>query len=227
MSVLRPCRAVIFDMDGVLLDTEPLYTQATNTVLAPFGQRLTWELKRQIMGRDPLFGAELVLSSLDVALEPLVYLEQVDAELRRLLVDTQAMPGAEQWLSELRGLEVPIAVGTSSSRERFELKTRRHLWLRQVSPIICGDDQRVESRKPAPDIFLAAATDLGVAPAHCVVFEDAPSGVAAARAAGMQVVAIAAEGVGKEALAQADVVISGYSDLCREMFQFLKSGDCH
>lgn len=226
MAHMRPCAAVIFDMDGVLLDTEPLYTRATNRVLAAFDAQLSWPLKSRIMGREPMFGAELVLSSLNVPLDPVTYLERVDAELRPLLVQAEPIPGVRLLLAELKRRGVPVAVATSSSRERFELKAERNTWLRELVPIVCGDDHCVKQRKPAPDIFLAAAAALQIEPARCLAFEDSPSGVQAARAAGMQVIGLLAPGLTQEQLAEADMVIESYAEISIEMFHFLNvSGD--
>jgi pseudouridine-5'-monophosphatase len=101
------------------------------------------------------------------------------------------MPGAVRLTEHLHRHGVPQAVATSSDQKHFGLKTSRHQeWFRIFDCIIIGDDPSVERGKPAPDIFLQAAARLGVAAAHCLVFEDSPVGVAAARAAGMPVIAV-------------------------------------
>jgi pseudouridine-5'-monophosphatase len=98
--------------------------------------------------------------------------------------------GAERLVRELVARAIPIAVATSSDRHLFELKTKPHGWFDCFGVVVCGDDPRVTAKKPAPDIFLAAASDLGAEPAQCVVVEDSPAGVEAALAAGMRVVAM-------------------------------------
>ena len=98
------------------------------------------------------------------------------------------MPGAEALTRDLVSAGLRLAVATSSSRRFFDLKTTRHrAWFDAVfSAVLVGDDPRVAAGKPAPDIFLCAAAALGAEPRDCAVVEDAPVGVRAARAAGMQ-----------------------------------------
>merc|ERR1712071_78080 len=102
--------------------------------------------------------------------------------------------GAERLLRHLHSKGVPIALATSSSRENFELKTRQHAEVFSLfSHIVTGSsDPDVKRGKPAPDIFLTCASRFptSVEPHQCLVFEDAPNGVTAARAAGMQVVMV-------------------------------------
>lgn len=102
-----------------------------------------------------------------------------------------SMAGAEALVRHLSAHRVPIAVGTSSSRGSFELKTTRHRdWFALFDTIVTADDPEVGQAKPAPDIFLLAASRLGVAAEDCLVFEDSPFGVTAAKAAGMYAVAV-------------------------------------
>jgi len=115
----------------------------------------------------------------------------------------------------LRARGVPQAVATSSSRFFFDLKTRRHAaWFSEVfDVVVTGDDARLQHSKPAPDIFLLAARDLGAEPASCVVFEDAPVGVEAARAAGMQVIAVPDPAMDRARYADADLVVASLADV--------------
>jgi len=98
----------------------------------------------------------------------------------------------------------------------FELKTQRHPWFAHFDAIVCGDDPLVKNPKPAPDIFLAAARDLGAAPADCLVFEDSPFGVEAARAAGMQVIALPDPAMDRGRYAHADAIVTGFGELTLE-----------
>lgn len=212
MLKYRPS-AVIFDLDGVLLDTEPLYTEATSAVVSRYGKQFSWELKRQTMGTDPVSGAQLVIDALTLPLTADEYLTQRNTLLRDLFRNAPAMPGVEAWLSELRALGLPVAVGTSSISELCAIKWAAHPWLSQLDPKVCGDDPAVTARKPAPDIFLVAAQRLGVAPADCVVFEDSQAGVRAAKSAGMQVIALEDPTGDQSHLDEADLIVSGYAGL--------------
>lgn len=206
-----PPRAAIFDLDGVLLDTEPLYTLAANRVLAPWGKSIDWALKAQTMGGHPLEGARIVLKALRVPLTPEEYVNRRKQELLKLFEKPPAMPGAEMWLATLREANIPFGIGTSSTRELCNVKFRAHPFIQAVTHVVCGDE--VPRRKPAPDIFVEVARRLGHAPSDCLVFEDSPAGVRAARAANMQVIAIGAAELDKSLLAEADWIVSGYAEL--------------
>ena len=185
-----PSTHVLFDLDGVLLDTERLYTEATQAIVGRFGKTFTWAIKRDAMGRDALLSARIVLERLGVPLSPEEFLAERAPILEALVTRCRAMEGAEAFVETLRRRGIPIAVATSSDRPLYERKVRAHPWFALFDAVVCGDDPRVLAKKPAPDIFLVAARELGASPAQCLVFEDSPAGVEAALAAGMRVVAL-------------------------------------
>jgi pseudouridine-5'-monophosphatase len=220
-SLPRPARAVIFDMDGVLLDTEPIYTEATQTLVGRYGKEYTWEIKRRIMGRDPRYGAEVVIQSLELPLSN----EQFQAEMSRLLATlmphAQAMPGAELLVTALHDLGVPIALATSSGRILFGIKSARHPWFSRFDSVVCGDDGGLRY-KPAPDIFLAAAERLRCPPDDCLVFEDSLAGVEAALNANMQVVALLDPRQDRAAFRDATRVVSSYDEVTPAALGFVR-----
>jgi pseudouridine-5'-monophosphatase len=185
-----PPTHVIFDLDGTLVDTEPLYTLAAESILARFGKVFDFGIKRQIMGGGPLVGARFVVEHLGLPLTPKAYLSEREAILREACKTARAMPGAIQLIEGLHARGIPLAIGTSSSRELCQIKLAAQTFGSRFHTIACSDDPGVLEAKPAPDIFLRAAQGLGASPARCLVFEDTPKGVAAARAAGMEVIAV-------------------------------------
>lgn len=208
MALSRPSRAAIFDMDGVLLDTERFYTEATQEIVGRYGHVFDWSLKSNMVGRPAIESARYLVGALRLPMSPEDYLAEREAMLERLMPTAEAMPGARELTDGLAAAGVPRAVATSSHARFFELKISRHRdWFRGFSAIVLGDDPRVERGKPAPDIFLVAARELGVAPADCVVVEDSPAGVAAARAAGMQVIGVPYPGLDPSKLSDADLVL--------------------
>ena len=187
----RPATHVIFDMDGVLLDTERLYTQATQQIVGRFGKTFDWSVKGNMIGRPALDSARYLVETLALPLTPEAYLEERAVIFEELMPTAAAMPGARELTDALVARGIPIAIASSSSRAMFDLKTTRHRdWFATFDIIVLGDDPQVKNGKPAPDIFLVAAQALGANPLDCVVVEDAPAGVQAARAAGMRVVAV-------------------------------------
>jgi pseudouridine-5'-monophosphatase len=189
---------VLFDLDGVLLDTERLYTEATQAIVGRFGKTFTWDIKRDAMGRDADLSARIVLERLGVPLTSQEFLAERGPILESLVARCQAMEGAEAFVRTLVAQGIPVAVATSSDRRLYELKVRSHAWFDLFSAVVCGDDPRVGAKKPAPDIFLVAARDLGAEPPQCLVFEDSLAGVEAALRAGMRVVALPDAAAGPE-----------------------------
>ncbi len=187
------CEAVLFDMDGVLLDTEPLYTVAYDRMLAPYGAHLDRTTKLEIMGRPALRSAAHVIEKFGIPMTPEEFVEKRKPILAELFANAPAVPGAEDFVRALASRGLPIAIATSTGQALFQVKTRSHPWFSLFQAVVCGDDPEVERPKPAPDIFLTAARRLGVTPQRCAVFEDSPTGVQAAAATGGRVFALVRE----------------------------------
>lgn len=215
---------MLFDLDGVLLDTEPLYTDATKTLLEPYGKQFEWSLKREMIGRSDIEGAELLVTRLALPLTAREYLALYEPLLEQLFAAVPAMPGAQELVQALSSRGVPAAVATSSRQRLFLRKSRPHAWFQHFGAVVCGDDPAVKAFKPAPDIFLTAAARLGIAPAECVVVEDSPAGVMAARRAGMQVIALPAPELGDPTLHEADFVAASHAEVHAALFTALDAG---
>jgi pseudouridine-5'-monophosphatase len=189
--VFRKITHVIYDMDGLLLDTEPFYTEATQRIVGRYGLTFEWSLKSQMIGKPARVSAGILVDALKLPITPEDYLRERAVTLAELFPLASAMPGAQRLTEHLARHGIPQAVASSSHANEFELKTTRHReWFACFQYIVLGDDPEVKRGKPSPDIFLTAAKRLGAQPESCLVLEDAPSGVEAARAAGMSVVAV-------------------------------------
>lgn len=182
---------LIYDMDGLLLDTEGIYTEVTQQIVGEYGKVFDWSVKEKIIGRRSIQAAEIIVESLDLPISPQDYLDSRKDVLLEKFKDTEALPGAKEMTTHFFRLGIPQAIATSSSSPMFEAKFEKHKkWFSQFTQIVRGDDPELKEGKPAPDIFLLAAKRLGVDPAECLVFEDAPTGTEAALAAGMSVVVV-------------------------------------
>jgi pseudouridine-5'-monophosphatase len=221
MKLARRSRFAIFDLDGVLLDTEPLYTEATAQVAARFGKVYDWSVKRDCIGRGTLEAARVIIDALALPLSPEALVLERDRVLVELVARAPAIAGAEAFTRALAARGVPLAIATSTEAPLYAIKAARHRdWLALFRAAVCGDDPRVARSKPAPDIFLAAAQDLGAPPETCVVFEDSPFGVEAAVAAGMQVIALPDPAMDRARYAGAHAVVAGFADLTIEQLGF-------
>src|SRR5579872_3289027 len=209
----EPPTYALFDLDGVLLDTEDFYTQATQAVVGRYEKTLDWSLKVRTMGRDARLSAKLIVEELGIPLTPEALLAETMPILESLFARTPAKPGAEAFVRGLRARGLPMAVATSTGRRWYDLKVQGHAWFDAFTAVVCGDDPRVVAKKPSPDIFLAAAQDLGAEPGRCVVFEDSPAGVQAARAAGMRVIALPDPRAGREHFDGANAVVDGWGEV--------------
>jgi HAD superfamily hydrolase (TIGR01509 family) len=182
---------ILYDMDGLLLDTEPFYTQVTQAIVSRYGHNFEWSLKSRMMGKKATDSARILVDALKLPIAPEDYIRERESMLLSLFPTAQPMPGAQRLTRHFADHGVPQAVASSSHRRDYELKITRHReWFACFQCVVLGDDPNIKHGKPAPDIFLTAAAGLGAEPSRCLVFEDAPSGVEAARAAGMAVIAV-------------------------------------
>jgi beta-phosphoglucomutase-like phosphatase (HAD superfamily) len=182
---------VVYDVDGLLIDSERYYLEAYKQIAARYGKVFDWSLKSKTIGRRAEESARIITQALDLPLTPDQWLEIRKSLLEELFPLSEPMPGALRLTRHFHQNRVPQGIATSSDRRYFDIKTRRHkAWFAIFDCFISGDDPAVHRGKPAPDIFLECAIRMNVEPARCLVFEDSPAGVEAARAAGMYAIAV-------------------------------------
>jgi HAD superfamily hydrolase (TIGR01509 family) len=181
--------AVIFDLDGVLADSEPWWNEIDAKLLAEYGVTYRGEHHRNVLGVSYRLAVEFYKKAfhLSVSTDELMRL-RAQIAIDFFATRVGLFPSAKEVLQELRQMNLRLAVATSSVSASARPFLERHQLIALFEVILTGDE--IKRGKPAPDIYLRAAEKLGVAANACLVIEDALSGIAAAKAAHMRVVAI-------------------------------------
>ncbi len=204
-------RAVVFDMDGVLADSEPVYMAAANAVLAHEGKVITPEQHERIMGHGVEDSWRTLIDELELPGRMDDYIREYDEELcRRLAEVSEPLPGVRELVGDLRRRGLPIAVASSSWPGWIEALLGG-IGLRDAFDTLVSATM-VAHPKPAPDLYLLAAERLGQRPGDCIAVEDTPTGLRSAKAAGMLAVQVRASSTAFPPLEQADVVIDTLRD---------------
>jgi HAD superfamily hydrolase (TIGR01509 family) len=182
--------AVVFDCDGTLVDSEPLAWRAWEDELAAHGYKLTKADLQRTRGRSYRDTHAHFAEQVEALPDSKAFWPGFSGRLFQL-IDAELSPfeDAVQTARELHARGIPIAIASSSPRERLD-RTLAAAGLGDLFHVTVAGDE-VALGKPAPDLFLAAAERLGVAPEDCVAVEDSPPGVESALAAGLTVVAVA------------------------------------
>jgi len=204
-------RAVVFDLDGVLWDGEPVYYAAFNRVLEPLGHHLPEAEYDQIMGHSVEAAWEWVLKRFDISEPPEPFYDTYDAAVLEMLKEPiEPLPGVRELVAELRDRGVRIAVASASLRQWVDA-TLDGIGLRTEFQTTVSASE-VENAKPAPDLYAKAAQRLGVMPSRCLAVEDTTAGIASAKAAGLFAIQLRAASTALPPIAEADLVIDDYSD---------------
>jgi len=180
-----PVRALIFDMDGLLVDSEDLAAGALRRFLAEHGHEMHDGTMERTLGRRLPEAIAIVAEAYGLQGDLPALVDRYDTlRLDALRGNVRAMPGAREILDWAEAAGIPMALASSSLRTHVGLSLAEARLAGRFDAEVCGDE--VERGKPAPDMFLLAAERIGAAPEGCGVLEDAPAGLAAAHAAGMR-----------------------------------------
>ena len=184
-----PICALIFDMDGLLVDSEPVAERAMADFLRRHGHELRPEVSGQLIGRRAAEGIALIAAAYGLPGDLDEYVRVFDEmRLAALVGNLRPMPCAAELIAFARQVGLRLALATSNLRPHADVTLAEAALAGLFDAEVTGDE--VAHGKPAPDIFLLAAERLGVEPATCVVLEDAPPGIQAAAVAGMRAICV-------------------------------------
>ena len=206
-------KAIIFDMDGVLIDSEPLHAKAAVMALKRFGISISIDYCYRFIGTTTRHMYETVIETYhpQVSLDELI---QADHECKDYLIRTEGYPAIPyicRLVRDIRAAGLLTAVASSSTMEEIKANTAAIGISDCFDRLISGT--QVPNPKPAPDIFLKAAADLGVLPEETIIIEDSSFGIRAGKAAGAACVGFANQNSGKQDLSQADLIVEGFEEV--------------
>ncbi|MCB0639296.1 MAG: HAD family phosphatase [Lewinella sp.] len=189
MPLPQPPAAIIFDLDGTLVNTEPVHFRAWMEVLGKRGYHYDEHWFEQFIGKSDRKLAESVIAEHGLALAPRILQDEKQLIFHDWVVrEAETFPGVAEALDRWHH-HIPMAIATNSGRRDAECVFVPTQLDRYMGAVVTADDVQ-PNLKPAPDMYLLAAERLGVAPEHCIVIEDSPSGALAGQRAGMYVVGL-------------------------------------
>lgn len=205
--------AIIFDMDGVLVDSEYTYFQSKSQILSEAGHEVEDSYHFQFMGTTSDYMWEKMKQEFSLPLSVAEYIQQMTA-LRQAIIKRdgiRVIPHVQEFVKGLSQAGLKLAVASSSSLAEIKVNLAEIGLSEYFSEVVSTEE--VEHSKPAPDVYLAAAERIGIVPENCLGIEDTKNGTGAVRNAGMVCVGFANPAFPKQDLAFADRVVSSFSEL--------------
>lgn len=213
--------AVIFDMDGVLIDSEPLHFEVDEMVLKHLQiDKGKHYLERFVGYTNPAMWKIIKEEyKLEQSIEGLIEL-QMRIKLDYLEKSNYvAIDGVLELLNKIQAKKIPLAIASSSPRIFIEAVIDKIQIARYFTTWISGEE--VPESKPAPDVFLGAAAMLNVQPENCIVIEDSKSGTIAAKSAGMKCIGFQNPNSGNQDLSEADFIFDSFSELHKRLLMMI------
>jgi HAD superfamily hydrolase (TIGR01509 family) len=211
MPTRRQHLAVVFDMDGLLLNTEHLYDLVIGELLASHGRTFTRECKLEMMGRPAQVALEIMKERHQLSADWQALAEEIEDRFASILpTHLELMPGVSDLLGMIADLPLPMTVATSSRRSFAETALRQAQIRDRFQFLLCGEE--VLNGKPAPDIYLETARRLDLPPEKLIVLEDSHTGSLAATSARAYTVAVPGEHSAHQDFSHVDLVVPQVND---------------
>lgn len=214
-------QAVIFDMDGLLIDSEPCWQEARRIMAKEFGVEWNLDDHKALMGVSTAQWVSYMIQRLQLRMPPAAVEQRIVDNMATIYAEAIPFhPGAREAVA-LAAASYPTALASGSPRRLIDILTQDAALYGKFQATITGD--QFPEGKPHPAIYLAAAAELGCAPENCVCLEDSGNGILAGKRAGMKVIAVPDDRFrpAAEILDHADVVLNSLEELCLDIFRQL------
>jgi HAD superfamily hydrolase (TIGR01509 family) len=213
-------KAIIFDMDGLMVDSERLYQQAQEEITRQFNKTLPEKARLKMMGRKPLESMKIFAEALDIPTDAEQLLETRNNIMReKYKNDLVPLPGLNHIINAFYG-KLKMAISTGAQEEFLDIVVDQ-LEIRNKFDVLQASDE-IEQGKPHPEIYLKTCKKLGLNPGECVVLEDSLNGVLAGKRAGCYVIAVPSDYTKQENFDSADFVADDLFSAARHIKDLLK-----
>jgi HAD superfamily hydrolase (TIGR01509 family) len=216
-------QAIILDLDGLIVDSEPIHQRSVNLLLQQFGiayQFETEEYGKCFVGIPVIENVHYLKARFGLPGTPHEIVTAREALYESLIADPAnlvMMPGVLDLLEAASVRRIPLGVASGSPRHQVETVLRGLGIIERFHTIVAGNE--VPRTKPAPDVYLRAVAQLGVAPQNCIALEDSATGITAAKLAGMRAIAVPNRFTAHQDLSHADVCVTSLSEAFALLFE--------
>lgn len=206
-------KGVIFDMDGVIINSEPQHYEAYVMLCHAYGQEFPYEEYKQFIGTTHAKVCEYMMEHMNIPLSE-EELQQTLRNNRQYLIDTKGyeeIPGISQFIKSLYENGIKLAIASSSPQKEIQAVVKSLQIEKYFTKLVSGES--VAHPKPAPDVFLKATDALGLTPEECIIIEDSGNGIRAAVAANIPAIGFYNPDSGEQDLSQAAIVVEGFDEV--------------
>lgn len=206
-------KAVIFDMDGVIIDSEPIHFEVDMQTMKDFGCGISKEELNKYVGTTNEYMWTDIKNKykLDKSVEEIINYRSEMVKRKVIESDLAPIEGIIDLLKDLKDKNIPAAIASSSPKDFIKVVVSKFELEDYFSCILSGEE--VENGKPAPDIYVETAKKLGIPPEECIVIEDSKNGVLAAKKAGMKCIGFKNPNSGDQDLSKADCIVNSILDV--------------
>ena len=206
-------KAVIFDMDGVIIDSEPIHFETDMETMKYLGCNISKEELEKYVGttNEYMFSDIKKNYNIEKSVEDIINYRAEIIKNKIVQSDLEPIEGIRELLIDLKDKNIPAAIASSSPKDFINIVVSKFKLQEYFKYIVSGEE--VESGKPAPDVYIETAKKLGISPKECIVVEDSKNGVIAAKAAGMKCIGFQNINSGNQDLSKADIIVNSIGEI--------------